>query len=131
MPIKDSRQASTLHVSRDFVTSQCIVVLFHTSLTEYALLDVSRKQGRFLCEIMFENTHVLLVNNRPHYFTGYVKLTPANTLEATLHFAAKRVQVEWRAEPMVHTSALAPIIKSRRSNWSCVIPTAKDAERTK
>jgi hypothetical protein len=47
------------------------------------------------------------------YFTSYMKLTLANTLETTLHFAAERVQVERRAEAMVDTPALAPAIENQ------------------
>jgi hypothetical protein len=42
-----------------------------------------------------------------------MKLTPANTLETTFHFAAEGVQVERRAEAVVHTPALAPAMKSQ------------------
>jgi hypothetical protein len=37
----DKHLSKTLPVSRNFVTSQCIV-LFGTSLSKYALLDISR-----------------------------------------------------------------------------------------
>jgi hypothetical protein len=34
--------SQTLHVSRKFVSSRCVVVLFGTSLSEYAFLNASR-----------------------------------------------------------------------------------------
>jgi hypothetical protein len=52
-----------------------------------------------------------LVKHRDN-FTFY--LTPANALEAALYFAVKRIQVERRAEPTVHTATKLFFIPNSR-----------------
>jgi hypothetical protein len=64
--------SQTLPVFRNFVTSRCIVVLFGTSLSGYALLNASQQQQTISVRSnVRELTHVQLVNTPCSHLHGF------------------------------------------------------------